>query len=407
VKKKYGIILPILLIIEILIVINPVNAFNCNLISFETNQTEYYINEDIKINASWELYYNPVNEIAYTQIHILNNSDQIIWNSSRNNQIGIYEQNWTVNIEEFDLDFKNNSYILFVKFFMFYFQIDTTNTMYTYLETIEIRVIRRNISCELIGYENHIKLGESLFFAAMFYDETSEIIQYLSNQTVLFLISFDDSIIHQCNYTTNDTGAVSVHLSTLTHLNLGKNLLIFSISNSSLYNDSNFIYEIIVEKNDLIIEILTFDNYLENGEDLEIRLSCYYYINQYKYWLENYNLLIKIYNKKTLTYIDEFETNNLGLLEVSISQDSFNDNQTSQNFTINIFFNGTYSLNNKTLILSLNLNQDIISETQNSFQMTIFSFTSVLIVILIFLSYIIINKRSKSEKLLSELVIKY
>jgi len=384
-----------------------VNAFSCNLIFLETNQTEYLINEDIKINASWELYYNPVNEIAYTQIHILNSSDHMIWNSSRNNQIGTYEQNWTVNIEEFNLDFRNNSYILYVKFFMFYFHIDTTNTMYTYLETIEIRVMRRNISCELIGYENHITFGENLLFTAKFYDETSEIIQNLSYQTVLFLISFDDTIIHRCNYTTNESGVISIHLSALTHLKLGKNFLIFSITNNSLYNDSEFIYEIIVEKNDLIIEILTFNNDLNKGEDLEIKLSCYYYINQSKQWLENYNLLIKIYNNKTLTYINESETNNLGILEVSITQDSFSDHQTTQNFTVNIFFNGTYSLDNKTLILSLNLNQDIIPETQNTFPITIFSFTSVLIVIMVFLSYVIINKKSKSEKLLSELVIRY
>ena len=117
--------------------------------------------------------------------------------------------------------------------------------------------------------------------------------------------------------------------------------------------------------------------------------------------------MIKIYNNKTLTYINEFETNKLGILDASISQDSFNTNQASQDFTVNIFFNGTYSLDNKTLTLNLNLNQDIIAETQNSFQITIFSFTSVLIVILILLSYVIINKKSKSEKLLSELVIRY
>lgn len=407
VKKKYVIVLPILLIVKFLAIINPVNAFSCNLITLETNQTEYYINEDIKINASWELFYNPINEIAYTQIHIVNSSDQIIWNSSKNSQIGTYEQNWTVSIEEFDLDFKNDSYILFVKFFIYYFHIDTTNTMSIYLETIEIRIMKRNISCELIGYKNHIKLGENLFFIAKFYDENSEISQNLSNQTVQFLILFEDSIIHQCNYTTNNSGSINIYLTSLIHLKLGKNILTFTITNNKLYNNSKFIYEIIAEKNDLIIDILAFNDYLAKGEDLEIKLSCYYYINQSVKWLENYNFLIKIYDNKTLTYINEFETNKIGILEILISQDSFNANQTNQDYTVNIFFNGTYSLDNKTLILTLKLNHGIISETQNSFQMTIFSFTSVLIAVLILLSYVIINKKSKSEKLLSELVIRY
>ena len=405
-KKKYAFIFPVLILIELLSVINLVNAFNYNLITLDTNQTKYYINEDIKINASWELNYNINNEIAYIQIHILDIFDQIIWNSSKYNQIGTFVKNWTVDIENFNLNFKNSSYILYIKFFVFYFQIDTTNTMCTYLDSIEIRIMKRNISCELTGYKDYLKLGENLPIIAKFYDETSEINQTLNNQTIQFMISFSDLIIHQHNYTTNMSGAISIHLSSLTHLNLGQNFLIFSITNNKLYNDSKFIYEIFTEKNDLIIDIIAFNNILEESEDLEIKLYCYYDINQSAKPLVDYNFLIKIFVNNTLTFMNENKTNEFGFLTIIIPQNSFNSNPASQEFIISIIFNGTFFLDNKTLTLSLKI-KNIYTETMNSFQMKFFSFVSVLFVVLILLSYVIINKKSKNGKLLTELIIRY
>lgn len=407
VKKKYVIILPILLIVEFLTVINPVNAFNCNLITLETNKTEYYINEDIKINASWELYYNPANEIAYTQIHILDNSDQIIWNSSKNNQIGTLEQSWTVNIEEFILDYRNDSYILFIKFFIFYFQIDTTNTMYTYLETIEIRAIKRNVACELIGYKDHIKLGENVSLIVKFYTESSESVFNLTNETIQFLTSFNNLTIYYSNYTTDTVGTINLHISSLTHLKLGQNFLIFLITNNRVFNDSKFIYEIYVEKNPIFIDVIRFSETLKRNEDLEINLFFYYYFNQSLKPLANYNILLNIVDNKTLVFINEYKTDKFGILAITLSQELFNFNQKSREFIINIYFNGTYFLDNKTLSLNLNLDPEINSEINNSFQINFLSFVSILIIILILFSYMITNKRSKSEKLLTEIIVRY
>lgn len=390
---------------ELLSLINLGNAFNCNLISLNTNQTEYYFNEDIKINASWELYYNTLNEIAYIQIHIIDDFDNIIWNSSKYNQVGTYEKNWTVNIKELNLDFKNSSYLLYIKFFVYYFQIDTTNTMCTYLETLEIKIIKRDISCELIGYKDKIILGENLSIIAKFYDNTTEYIQNLINHTVEFLITFDDLILFQSNFTTNTSGAICINLVSLIHLRLGVNNLIFSIRNSMLYNDTKFVYEIVTEKNNLIIEIITFNNYLKNDEDLEIRLYCYYYINQSVKPLINYMFLVKIFDNLTLTFVNEYKTDEYGFLTFLISQDLFNYNQTGQDFNLTIFFNGSKFLDNRTIILSFNLNQ--FSKIQNTLQISLLSFTAILIISLILISYVIINKKSKSEKILTELIIRY
>ncbi|MFW9879563.1 MAG: hypothetical protein ACFFG0_41335, partial [Candidatus Thorarchaeota archaeon] len=275
------------------------NGFNFNLIRLETNQTEYYINEDIIINSSWSLNYNTYNEIAYIQIHILDIFDQIIWNSSKYNQIGTFVKNWTVKTEDLNLNFKNSSYILFIKFFVFFFQIDTGNTICIYIESIEIKVMKRNIACELSGYKDYLIVGENLSIIAKFFDLTTEINYPLYNQTIQFMISFNEIIIHQQNYTTNMSGAIRIQLSSLKHCSLGQNFLIFSVSNNEIYNDSKFIYEICIQKSDLMIDIIKFNNSIEDGEDLDIRLYCYYYINQSIIPLVNYNFIIKIFNNNT------------------------------------------------------------------------------------------------------------
>ncbi len=392
---------------ELLSLINLANAFNCNLIVLNADQTEYYFNEDIKINASWELYYNTLNEIAYTQIHITDKFDQIIWNSSKYNQVGAYEKNWIVNTHELNLDSNNCSYVLYINFFVFYFQIDTTNTMCTYLETLEIEIIKRNISCELTGFKDRIILGENLSFIAKFYDNTVEDNQNLINFTVHFNIKYDDLILFQSNYTTNSSGAICINLLSLSNLKLGMNLLIFSIKNNMVYNDTKFVYEILTEKNDLIIDIITFNNNLKDNEDLEMKLYCYYYINHSVKPLVDYILLIKIFNNMTLTFVNEYKTDEYGFLTVLISQDSFKYNQTDQDFNLSIFFNGTAFLDNRTIILSFNLNNEIYSKVQNTLQIRLLSFTTILIISLILISYVIINKKSKSEKLLTELIIRY
>jgi hypothetical protein len=407
VKKKFVIILPILILLEVFCVINFVSAFSYNLISLSTDQNEYYIDDSIRINASWELNYNDNIEIAYVQIHIMDQFDKFVWNSSQYDQIGTYEQNWIVNIEDLNLTIENYTINLYIKFYIFYFHIETSTTMTNYLDTIKISVAKRQISCELIGYRERIKVGENLFFKAIFYDKITNETQFLTNQTIELKISSNDLILHQFNYTTNMSGIINIQLFSPTHLKLGLNYLIFSISENSLYNDSRLIYEVYVDKNDPIIEILNFSNNLKKNEDLDLKLYCYYHFNHSYLPIVNSKLLIKIFDNNSLTFIREYRTDNSGILEISIPQTSFNFDQIIQVFTIKISLNETQYLDNKTISLNLYLNQINYAEILNSIHIKIFSFTSVLVIILIFLSYIILNKKSKNEKLLTELIIRY
>lgn len=407
VKKKIALILPILILIDLFSIINFTNAYYCNLNFLDTNKNLFFIDEDIKINASWELNYNVNNEIAYVQIQIFDNFDNIIWNSSEYNQIGFYEKNWILDIEQLNIDFTNYSNIIYIKFFSFYFQIDTTNTVSTFLETVKVKIIKRNLFCLLDGYRNRIEFGEYLCFKAKFYDGSLENNVYLYNQTIMFMISFNNLIIHQHNYTTNNSGVISLFISSSTHLKVGKNLLIFSVSNHKVFNDSIFIYELIVDRTPIFVDIISFNENLKNGEDLEIKLFCYYLFNQSDELVANYPFIIKIFDDKTLTFISEYKTDNFGNLEIKLAQEFFNFNQKSEELIINIIFSGTYSLCNKTLVLYLKVNQTTTLKTKDSFQMNFLSFISILIIVLIVLSFIIHGNDNKNKKLLTELVVRY
>jgi len=407
VKKKHFFLFSILILADFLSVISFVNAFYCNLNFLDTNKMVYFIDENIKINASWELNYNINNEISYVQVQLFDSFDNKIWNSSEHTEIGFFEKNWSLDLQQLNIDFSNYTNILYVKFFSFYFQIDTTNTICTYLETIEIKIIKRNPLCELIGYRDLIKYGECLYLKARFYDKSSESTSYLINHTIEFMISFNNLTRHKYTYTTNTSGMIDLSLSSLTDLTIGQNFLVFSIIDNRVYNDTKFIYKLYVDKNHLIIDLISYNDYLKEHEDLTIKLSFYYNFNQSLKPLANYCMLLKIFNNKTLAFINEYKTDKFGILTIIIPQELFKFDQKSQEFNINVIFNGTYFLENKTLSLSLKIYQEIYSNTKNTLQMSILSFVSILIIILIALSYIISEKKKRNYKLLTDLIIRY
>ena len=71
--------------------INFAKASNCNLDFLKTNKDIYYLNENIIINASWDLNYDSDIEYAYVQIQIFDIFDIILWNSSKYDKTGTYE----------------------------------------------------------------------------------------------------------------------------------------------------------------------------------------------------------------------------------------------------------------------------------------------------------------------------
>jgi len=410
VKKRNLFIFILLLLTELFYLVNFAKGYYCRLNILESDREVYYINNKITINASWDLNYNTDTEIAFVQIQIFNNSNNIIWNSSEFDNVGDFEESWIIDTDLLNLPLNNYSNTIYIKFFSYYFQIDSTNTVFTFLETIKIKIIKRDLRCQLIGFEDRLKFGENLEFKANFYDNSSiEQDFYLINQTISFKILFNNIILYQSNYTTNQTGVISVILSSVTDLKIGYNNLVFTLKNHhSTYNNSQFIYGLLVEKNQVFINIVDFKENLAKIEDLEIRLFYYYYYsNQSIIPLINQCVELVIFENNTLMYREMYYTNNLGILQINIPHNVFDIDQRNKNLLINLKFNGTKFLENKTISLRLNVAGSVDSDNDKFQKMSILPISLGLMIIALIFSFIILNNRRKSETPFTDITIRY
>ncbi|MFW9772596.1 MAG: hypothetical protein ACFFEO_10615, partial [Candidatus Thorarchaeota archaeon] len=261
-KKKVIFVILLVSILQLFSLSILTLGFVCNLQYLEVNKVRYFVNENIEVNASWELDYNPINEECYIQIRIFDSSGALIWNSSKYNGIGQFTQSWSINITQLSIPFLNYSNILYIKFFSYYSSIGGSE--YTsFLETIQIEIIKRIPLCQLIGFKDHIENGENFIFQAKFIDHLFENNSYLKNQLIIFTVVSNYSIIHEKNYTTNQFGTIEIHLSSISHLNLGLNTLVFVLKNNIVYNTSKFVYQIYVEKNSVLVDVVSFDAHLK------------------------------------------------------------------------------------------------------------------------------------------------
>ncbi len=406
-KKKYLLIILLLIFIQYFSLANIAKAFYCRLNFLETDKDIYYSNDEIKINASWELYYNSNTEIAYIQIQIFNYLNEIIWNSSEYTEIGNFEENWILDVEHLNIDLTNYSNVLYIKLFSYYFHIDSTNTAFTFLETIQIKLIKRDLFCELTGFKDRLKFGENIKFVARFYDNSTESGYNLVNQTVSFKIASNNLTLYQNNHTLNITGMTGIDISSFTHLNLGQNFLIFTLQNNKIYNDSKFIFEMFVEKNPIFINILKFKDNLTSTEDLEIELIYYYILNNSIKPFINQSIKLEIFENKTILFINEYKTDQLGILAINLTHDFFNNNQESKDLLVNFIFNGNYYFENKTICLRLKIIEPLNSKNQKSLKINLMPTSIVLVLVSIIFSFIIVKKKKKNKAPLSELVIRY
>ena len=407
-KKRETLMIFLLVFVEIFYLANFTQAYYCRLNDFQTDKEIYYVNEEIKINASWELNYNTNTEIAFVQVQIFDSSNKIIWNSTEFNNEGNSEEFWILDFNDFNLSLTNYSNIFLIRFYSYYFHMDSTNTIFTFVETIRIKVIKRDLQCQLIGFEGVLKYGEDLRFEARFYDNsiTEDKLDQI-NQTIYFEIAFNNLTIYQHNYTTNKTGMISVFLSSIYHLKLGSNKLIFSLTNNMIFNETQFIYYVIVEKNPVLIDILSFKDRLTKNEDLEISLFYYYIFNQTKKPLINNSIKLQIFENDTLKFMDEYRTNNLGALYINVVNKLFNFDQEDGVFIINLEFNGTKLLQRKTLNLELNFTGSTNLVARNSLALNILPISIVLIIISIVLSFFFINNKRKGVTPVTELIFRY
>ena len=200
-KKIIGGFLSLIFLV-IIFLTNSVEGFSCNNTSLETDKDTYFTHEKIKINASWELYYDSDFEISYIRIQIIDIFDELLWNSAKYTSTGIIERNWTVNIQALNITYSNFSDVLFIKIYNYYENTEIPGeNVNSIKETLTVNLIKKNITCQLSGFKNNLILGDSNSFSAHFSSTETGI--SLINETFRLLTTFNEEILFQTNLTTN------------------------------------------------------------------------------------------------------------------------------------------------------------------------------------------------------------
>jgi len=356
VKKKDKAILFLYFLLGIMLIPKSALGFSCSNTLLVTDKNTYNNNENIYINGYWELYYDSGFEISYVQIQITNIFDNILWNSSNYYTIGISQKNWTINIQFLNLTLTNNSCRIYIKMFNYYENFNSHDVVATYKEIITINITKRDVDCELTNFKSELIYGESNLFSARFYSGNTS--YCLVNETLLCLIRNNNEIIYQTNFTTDNDGMISFNISTVNHLDLGRNDVSFNIRNNSRYLDTTFSYEVYVNKIPVYGEITNFVNSTEEGSLIKIQLF-YYYFNSSIKPLENENLKITVYGNATLEYEEMLKTNQTGFVNINILPSIFNFEEGDKMFyvDVDVIFNGTSYLENRTISLSFQIHK--------------------------------------------------
>lgn len=403
-KKIIGGFLSFILLVIILLT-NSVEGFSCYNTSLVTDKDTYFTHEKIKINASWELYYDPDYEISYIRIQIIDIFDEILWNSASYNSIGIIEKNWTVNIQVLNITYSNFSDVLFIRIYNYYENTETFQRGESIREILTVNLIKRSITCQLSGFKNELIFGDSNSFSAHFLSIENG--TNLINETFRLITTFKEEIFFQTNLTTNESGEVEFNISTITHLNLGRNEVKFRMKNNVLYNDTTFTYEIYVKKIPVSIDITSFENNLEESNLIKIQLYYYYFFNQNEKPIENEDVKLVFYSNSILEYETNLRTNQSGFLNIAILPNNIIFKTAIKAINITVIFNGTGQLENKTLSFNLNIENFSYEGISNLFFFTNIGLFSIMILLMLFIglkAYIL--QRSKF-KLIKDLTFKF
>ena len=402
-KIKVGVLSCILL--AIILLTNSVKGFSCNNTSLVTDKDTYYTHENIKINASWELYYDSGFESSYIRIQIIDIFDEILWNSAKYYSIGITERNWTVNIQDLNITYSNFLNVLFIKMYNYYENFETSEEVDTIREISTVNLIKRSITCQLTGFKTILIFGDSNLFSAYFFSiETGT---SLINETFRLITTYNKEIFFQTNLTTNENGEIAFNISTISHLNLGRNEIIFSMKNNVLYNDTTFSYEIFVKKIPVFVDITNFEDNLEDANIIKIQLYYYYFFNQSEKPIENEKIKLVFYTNSFSEYESNLITNQSGFVNIMIFPNNIIFKAAVKSIYINIIFNGTDQLENKTVSFNVKIENFSYQGISNLFFFTNIGLISILIMLFLFISLKVYNLHRTKFKLIRDLTFKF
>ncbi len=390
-KQKKTILILIYLFLSILLIEQSTLALTYELIYFRTNKELYYADESIEIEASWEMDYVEGDD-PYFQIRIFDDSDKSIWNSSTYKDKGFFELNWTIKIENLNLNISNYSNIIAIKAIM-YNRINGGILLSEVLDTLDITIIKRNIHCQLANFRDTIILGKNLAFSARFYHEDTN--TSLSGQEIMLYIFSNNLKIYESNYTSNYQGIISLNLSSTDDMLIGINYIIFNITNGVIYNQSIFNFEILVEKIPVYIDIIKYERELGWNENVELELF-FYYLNDSIVPLINQTIKVLIYDNFSISYNIFSQTDKFGILKLNISSPFYEITQLHYNFYIDLIYNGSFLLKNKNLVLDFEIST-VTLNNNNSFVSLVLVIICSIFSMIIIINYLYMSRKKKPK----------
>ena len=187
---------------------------------------------------------------------------------------------------------------------------------------------------------------------------------------------------------------------------IGRNNLIFNITNNNFYRDTLFKYELLVERYITHIDLLKFKNTLNLDENIEIDIFSYYF-NNTMLPLVNKTIEISIYSSYFLKFEKAYKTNSSGFLNIIIPLNLLEIGENDKDFSIFLTFNGTKYLENNTLSLNLNLNNNHSLNNNKPIQLDDLLLISLIFPFLLFFTIYIYKKSKTKYKPLKEITIKF
>ncbi|TFF87326.1 MAG: hypothetical protein EU549_04935 [Promethearchaeota archaeon] len=321
-----------------------------DLIYLRTDKEVYYADESIQIEASWTLSYVETDH-PFFQIRIFDSINRLIWNSSEFKEEGLFDKNWTIQIANLNFNFTDYSNMVSIRAYIINAP-SGGNPTSCILETVTITILKRTLCCDLFNFSEKVVLGDNLSLQAHFYrEETNH--SLLGEEIVVSLIS-NNVKMYEKNFTLNSQGRIFFNISSVNDMLLGINDLILNLSNSFIYNNSIFHFQIIVEKNPVQVDILKYKEKIGWPEDVELELFFYYY-DESIIPLINQTIEIVIYDNYTANYRIYARTNEFGLLKINISTSSYGFDCLKTKFYIDLIFNGSEFLKEKSLVLKFEI----------------------------------------------------
>lgn len=273
---------------------------------------------------------------------------------------------------------------------------------------VTVQVLKENILCHFPEDLNKIEYGESLLLYPNFYKLSlngNEI--PLVNHKIHFQIFWNDSLIYNSNFTTDETGTIELNLTTdNNHMNYGKNDLVFSIEEEDSIYSIQFKYVLDIEKTTVYKKVIRLNESEIPFQNIELEIFYYFYYNGKITPLKEAEIKVIIYYKEIKIMQAILKTNKSGYLNTQINLTRLNKTLSGQSINIKLIYNGSEILRNDTFIRNYNFKGNISHKRDlspiNNILIIIFSALSIIIS---FVSINIILKRKKKIKV-SEIIIR-